>query len=172
MTDPRISIVVAMGKDNRVIGHDGGLPWRLPGDMKKFKALTMGKPIIMGRKTYESIGKPLPGRTNIVVTRNENWQEDGVNVFRDLDDALTAAKLIASKDGVDEICIIGGAEIYGNALDRADVIHMTEVEGDVLGETIFPALVSSEWGVSDHEDFPDHPNATHKASYVRLERRT
>lgn len=171
MTDARISIVVAMGKSNRVIGRDGGLPWRLPEDMKKFKALTMGKPIIMGRKTYESIGKPLPGRTNIVVTRNENWQEDGVNVFRDLDDALTAAKLIAANDDTDEICIIGGAEIYGNALDRTDVIHMTEVEGDVVGETLFPALNAKEWIATERESFPDNPKATHKASYVRLERR-
>ncbi len=171
MTDPRISIVVAMGRENRVIGRDGGLPWRLPEDLKQFKALTMGKPIIMGRKTFESIGKPLPGRTNIVVTRNENWLADGVNVFRDIDDALTAAKLIAAKDGVDEICIIGGAEIYGNALDRTDVIHMTEVEGDVAGDTIFPALDPKDWLVTERKSFPDHPNASHKASYMRLERR-
>lgn len=171
VTEPKVAIVVAMAKANRVIGHDNDLPWRLPGDMKHFKAVTMGKPIIMGRKTYESIGKPLPGRTNIVVTRNDHWQADGVSVFRNIEDAIAAAKLIATKDGADEVSIIGGAEIYTQALDYTDVIHLTEVAGEVAGDTLFPALDADAWVVTERRKFDDHPDATHKAEYVRLERR-
>lgn len=171
MTDPRVAIVVAMAKGSRVIGRDGDLPWRLPDDLKNFKALTLGKPIIMGRKTYDSIGKPLPGRANIVVTRNKDWNAEGVEVFRNMTDALSTARDIAARDGVDEVCIIGGAQIYGAALDATDVIHLTEVEGQVAGDTFFPALDSNDWVASERKAFPVNPKASHKAAYVKLERR-
>ena len=110
-SDVSVAIVVAAA-DNGVIGRDGAMPWRLSTDLKRFKAITMGKPVIMGRKTFESVGRPLPGRRNIVVTRNPAFSADGVEVFSDLDAAIAHARDAASADGLNEICVIGGGEIY------------------------------------------------------------
>ena len=131
--------------DSGVIGRDNTLPWHLPEDLKRFKRLTMGKPIVMGRKTFESIGKPLPGRENIVVTRDTNYQRDGVTVVHDPDGALRAA------GGAPEIMVIGGAELFRALLPRAGRIHLTRVHGNIAGDVIWPALDERDWQVVERE---------------------
>ena len=140
----RIALVVAMA-ENRVIGVDGDLPWRLSSDLKYFKSVTMGKPIVMGRKTFASIGRPLPGRDNIVITRNAEFAPDGVHVAADVAAALSLAHTLAKEKGADEICIIGGGEIYRQTLDLADRIYLTEVHMTADGDTVFPDLRPADW---------------------------
>jgi dihydrofolate reductase len=130
---------------NRVIGRNGDLPWQLPADLRHFKSVTMGKPIIMGRKTFESIGRPLPGRKNIVVTRRANFVSDGVLISNNLTAAIALGKAIASEDNVDEIMVIGGGEIYAKALSDAERLYLTEVHADIDGDTFFPALDRGLW---------------------------
>jgi dihydrofolate reductase len=134
----RRSLVVAMAR-NRVIGRDNALPWRLPADLAHFKKVTLGHPIVMGRRTYESIGKALPGRTNIVVTRNRAFEAPGCAVVPSLEAAWQAA------GDADEVCVIGGTSLFEEALPLADVIHLTEVEADVPGDTYFPKFDRGEW---------------------------
>ena len=138
MAKPRISIIVAMDQ-NGLIGKDNGLPWHLPADLKHFKQITMGKPIIMGRKTFESIGKPLPGRVNIVLTRNTGYQAQGCMVVGSLDDAIEVA------GSVDEVMIIGGATLYKKVLGQVDRIYLTQVQAQLNGDTWFPSLDESKW---------------------------
>lgn len=135
----RQSVAVAMivaCAENGVIGQNGALPWHISADLQHFKKLTVGKPIVMGRKTYESIGRPLPRRTNIVVTRNPDWTADGVLPAQDLPTALALAYENAHASGVDEIMIIGGAEIYRQALTRASRIYLTEVHAQFEGDAV------------------------------------
>lgn len=132
MTALRVCLIVAVA-ENGVIGRDGALPWRIPEDLQHFKRTTLGKPIIMGRKTWESIGKPLPGRTNIVVTRQKDFRAPGATVVADLAAAYEAAEL----SGAEEAMVIGGAEIYAAALDDAACIHLTEVHTAPEGDTTF-----------------------------------
>lgn len=160
----RRSLVVAVAR-NRVIGRDNALPWRLPDDLAYFKRVTMGRPVVMGRRTYESIGKPLPGRQNIVVTRNPAFQAPGCTVVPTLEAAWKAA------GNADEACVIGGTSLFEAALPTADVIHLTEVDADVEGDTYFPQIDRDQWReteVSRHE-----PDARHSYGFriVRLERR-
>lgn len=133
-----ISIIVAVA-ENGVIGADNGLPWRLPDDLKRFKALSLGKPVVMGRRTFDSIGRPLPGRTNIVVSRQPGLAIDGVIVAGSLDAALAAA------GAAPEIVVIGGAEIFRQALARTDTIHLTRVQACVDGDVFFPELDPAKW---------------------------
>jgi len=162
MTD--ISLVLAMAS-NGVIGARGALPWRLPEDMRRFKALTMGKPCIMGRKTWDSLPKkPLPGRTNIVITRDANFAGEGAVVVNSLDAALARA----AAENPDEIMIIGGAEIYKAALPRATRIHLTEVEGNFDGDAHMPPFDPAVWKEISRER---HPGDI-AFSYVTLERKT
>lgn len=140
----KIALIVAAAR-NHVIGRDNKLPWHLPQDLKHFKSVTLGKPIIMGRKTYESIGKPLPGRTNIVITRQQDWCADGVQVVHDLASAIALAKAIAIEDGVTEVIIIGGAEIYRGGIELAQRIYLTRIDVDVDGDAFFPRLAQEEW---------------------------
>jgi len=171
MTDaPRVAIVVAMAGESRIIGKDGGLPWRIPGDMKFFKSQTMGKPIIMGRKTFESIGKPLPGRANLVVTRDRDWRAEGVEVFHSMEEALARAKDIAAGDGAGEVCVIGGAEIYALALPHTDIVYLTEVAGGVEGDTALAEFGANDWREVSRTPIPDNPKATHRAELVELRR--
>lgn len=165
---PLVSLVVARA-DNGVIGRDNGLPWHLPADLKHFKRLTVGKPVIMGRKTYESIGRPLPGRHNIVVTRNAGWRAEGVTVVPNLAEAVAAAGL-DPQTRAGEIAVIGGAEIYAQALLFADRIHLTEVHATPDGDTRFPALDASAWQEVARED---HAPADGQPGYsfVTLNRR-
>ncbi len=140
----RISIVVAVS-ENGVIGADGGMPWHLPSDLKHFKQTTMGKPVIMGRKTHEAIGRPLPGRDNIVVTRKTDYCPDGVLVAPNVSAALALGRQYAESLGVDEICVIGGGEIYRQTLEFADRVYLTEVHMRADGDTRFPSLDPDDW---------------------------
>ena len=140
----RLSLIVAMAA-NRVIGLEGGMPWHLPGDLRFFKRTTMGHPVVMGRKTYQAIGGALPGRANIVVTRNKKFTAADADVVHDLAAALTRAKALAEIEGSGEVFVIGGADIYAQALDRADRIYMTEVEGDFPGSAFFPDFNRRQW---------------------------
>jgi len=136
----RISIIVAVSK-NGVIGRNNQLIWRLPNDLKQFKQLTMSHPMIMGRKTFASIGKPLPGRTSIIISRNPNWQADGCVVVGSLEAALEAAR----QTSTDEVFIIGGAEIYRLALPMAHKIYLTHVHTEVVGDAFFEITNPQNW---------------------------
>lgn len=137
---PRVTLIVAAA-DNGVIGRDNALPWHLPDDLKRFKQLTLGKPIVMGRKTFESIGKPLPGRQNIVVTRDANYRREGVTVVTSVDAAVRAA------GDAPEVMIIGGAELFRLFLPVAGRVHLTRVHGDVPGDIHWPELDTKVWRV-------------------------
>jgi len=159
----RISFVVAAA-ENGVIGAGNRLPWHLPDDLKRFKALTLGKPILMGRKTHESIGRPLPGRTNIVMTRQRGLALPGCVVVNTLDEAKAAAGDAA------ELAVIGGAELYVQTLSSADLIHLTRVHAHVQGDAKFPELPSHEWRervIATHAADERHAYAF---SFVELER--
>jgi dihydrofolate reductase len=147
MSGPLITLIVAVA-DNGVIGRDNTLPWHLPDDLKHFKRLTLGKPIVMGRRTFESIGKPLPGRQNIVVTRDANYRREGINVVNDVEGALRAA------GAVPEIMVIGGAEIFRTLLPRAGRVHLTRVHGNIEGDVVWPALAGHEWHMVERESHP------------------
>ena len=144
-------MIAAVGR-NGAIGAGGDLPWRLPTDFAFYKRTTMGKPLIMGRKTFESIGKPLPGRTNIVVTRQAGYAPEGVEVFADLDAAIARGREIAARDGVDEVFINGGGEIYRAAMDRADRLYITHVDAEPEGDTFFPEIDPAVWEGRDLSD--------------------
>lgn len=131
-----ISFVVAMD-ENRAIGKDNDLPWYLPNDLKHFKNVTMGKPIVMGRKTYESIGKPLPGRENIVVTRDDNYQASGTRVVHSVDEVL--------KIDAEELCVIGGTEIFKLFMPVADRLYVTEIHNTFDADTYFPEINRNDW---------------------------
>jgi dihydrofolate reductase len=165
----RLAIIVAVA-DNGVIGKDDGLPWKLSEDMQYFKRITMGKPIVMGRKTYESIGKPLPGRTNIVISRNASFHAEGVEIARSLDEALAMAKVVAVRDGVEEVMVIGGAQIYAAAIPAADTLYITEVHASVEGDAV---LCDIEWGLwreTTREHRVAKPPNTYDYSFVCYER--
>ncbi|MDA0651700.1 MAG: dihydrofolate reductase [Proteobacteria bacterium] len=140
----RLSLIVAAA-ENGVIGRDNALPWRLSGDLKRFKEITMGKPLIMGRKTFESIGRPLPGRTNIVLSRDPAFRLAGVEVAGDFSSAKNAALEAAHRAEVTEIMVIGGAGIYQLAFPHADRIYLTEVHAEISGDAVFPAYNKADW---------------------------
>ena len=165
----KLSLVWAMAQ-NRVIGRNNNLPWYLPEDLKYFKRITMGKPIIMGRKTFESIGKPLPGRANIVITRNPDFAIEGVKVVNSLDAAITLCKSIGEIDGVDEAMVIGGAQIYKLALPSADRLYLTEVHSEVKGDAYFPEFDRSTWKVTAHEDFEASDPNPYNYSFLVLDK--
>ena len=162
-----ITIIVARAK-NGVIGNRGALPWHLPADLKRFKAITVGKPVVMGRKTFESIGKPLPGRQNIVMTRDPHWTAPGVTVVPNLAEAVAAAGLDPRIRG--HIMIIGGAEIYALALPIATRIELTEVDAAPDGDTVLPAFDAARWievARETHAAEAERPGY----SFITLERR-
>ena len=162
----RIEIHVAVAR-NGVIGSDGKMPWRLSTDLKRFKAGTMGKPVIMGRKTWESIGRPLPGRRNIVVTRNRDYRADGAQIAL----SLPAALEIAAEGGADEVAIIGGGEIYRLAMEAADTLHVTHVEAELEGDTRFPAIDPALWKAVSREEVPAGERDDYATEYVVYDRR-
>ena len=143
-TRPSLVLIAAVS-DNGVIGRDGGLPWRLPSDMRHFRALTLGKPVVMGRKTFLSIGKPLPGRTNIAVSRYPSFTAAGVLVAGSLAAALEAAFGDALRRGTGEIAVIGGAELYVQAMPMADRLEITRVHADIDGDAVFPPIDAARW---------------------------
>ena len=157
-----IVIIVAVG-ENGVIGAGNAIPWRLKSDQQRLKALTMGKPVVMGRKTWDSLPrKPLVGRANIVVTRDADWRAEGAVVAHSLDEALARA------GAADEIAIIGGAEIYKLALPRARIVHLTEVHGDFDGDASMPAFDANAWRETAREDHATPEGLRY--SYVTLEK--
>jgi len=166
----RLSLVVAAGR-NGVIGVGGGLPWHISSDLKRFKALTMGKPILMGRRTWESIGRPLPGRDNIVVTRDAAFSADGVHAAASLEAGLALAAKLAAARGADEVAIIGGAEIYAQTLPEADIVHMTEVDAAPQGDAYFPALDPALWEATSRVKGERGPRDDHDFTYVTYRRR-
>ncbi len=165
--DPRscLSLIVAMAK-NRVIGINNTLPWHLPADLKHFKALTMGHHIVMGRKTYESIGKPLPGRTSVVVTRNRELKIDGCIMCGSLPEAIA----IAAGGSDEEIFIVGGAAIFEQALSLADTLYVTEIQQDIAGDTYFPVFDKIKWrelSREKHSQIIPQPLEYHFVTYQR-----
>lgn len=150
MSLPIIQLVVAYSA-NRVIGRDNTLPWRLPSDLAHFKRVTLGHPIIMGRNTWVSLGRPLPGRPNLVISRNPDYQADGASVHPSLDAALSACADL----GANKVCIIGGEQVFRYALDIADEIIATEIKSDIDGDTFFPALDAGVWQETERLPQPE-----------------
>lgn len=155
---------------NGVIGANGDMPWSLPSDLKRFKQITMGKPIVMGRKTFDSIGRPLPGRANIVISRSATYQADGVHVVSSIDEALELGIRLAKDTGAEEVCVIGGGQIYLQTLDRTRRIYMTRVMAEMAGDTVYPELPSDEWEEVAREHHQEGPKDTANFDIVTLER--
>ncbi|MBD9483544.1 dihydrofolate reductase [Pseudomonas sp. PDM14] len=144
--------LIAALAENRVIGRDNQLPWHLPADLKHFKAKTLGKPIIMGRKTWDSLGRPLPGRLNLVVSRQPGLQLEGAEVFPSLEAAVQRADEWAREQGVDELMLIGGAQLYGQGLAQATRLYLTRVALQPEGDAWFPAFDEAAWRCVEHEE--------------------
>ena len=159
----RIAFVVAFDR-NRVIGKAGGLPWRLPDDMKRVRELTIGKPLIMGRRTYDSIGRPLPRRTTIVLTRDPSFSADGVLVAHTPEDALRLA------GDAPEIVVFGGADVFARFLPLADRIYLTEVDAEIEGDTVFPSFDAGEWRESERVEHPRDERHAYPFRFVTLDR--
>ena len=159
-------VLLAAVADNGVIGRDNALPFRQSTDLKRFKSLTMGKPVLMGRKTYLSIGKPLPGRTNIVVSRNGSFAAPGILVAGSLDAALTAARGDALRRSVDEVVVIGGTDIFEQSMTLADRIEMTHVHTRPAGDTHFPPIDATRWREQARSEHPAGPRDEAAFSYV------
>lgn len=158
----KLSVVVAMG-ENRVIGVDNRMPWHLPADLKRFRQITMGKPVIMGRRTHESIGRPLPGRKNIVLTTDRNYTAAGCAVVHDLGEALREA-------AGDEAMVIGGSALYREFLPRAERLYLTLIHRAFEGDTFFPAFDWRDWREAAREDVADDPESGLGYSFLVLER--
>ncbi|MBX8516234.1 dihydrofolate reductase [Pseudomonas cichorii] len=148
-----LSLIAALG-ENRVIGVDNSMPWHLPGDFKYFKATTLGKPIIMGRKTWDSLGRPLPGRLNLVVSRQADLQLEGAEVFASLEAAVVRAEQWAQEQGVDEVMLIGGAQLYAQGLPDAHRLYLTRVALNPEGDAWFPEFDAAEWALVSENPIP------------------
>ncbi|MBX3521091.1 MAG: dihydrofolate reductase [Xanthobacteraceae bacterium] len=162
-------LVVAIA-ENGVIGRHGSLPWRIPGDLKHFKSVTMGKPMVMGRKTYESIGRPLPGRTSLVLTHDKNWRADGVIVGHSLEEILKLANDAAKKTGANEIAVIGGSGLFEETLPFAAKIELTEVHAKPEGDVYFPKYDRSAFRETRREGPMQSEKDDYAFSVVTLER--
>ena len=160
---PLLSLLVA-ASENGVIGRDSGMPWHLPDDLKHFKALTLGKPVLMGRRTFDSIGRPLPGRTNLVLTRSRDWSVAGVTVVPDLEAAIRAA------GSAPELVVAGGAQIYTLALPRATRIYLTRIHAVIEGDTRLPDIDIARWRETARELHPVDARHPYAMSFVTLER--
>ncbi len=157
--------IIAAKSDNNIIGNENQLIWHISNDLKRFKQLTSGHVVIMGRKTFESIGKPLPNRTNIVITRNKDWNSEGILTVNSLEEAIAQAKNTGS-----EIFIIGGGNIYEQSLHLADVLEITEVHQVFAGDAFFPEINSNEWKEVFRQDFVKDEKNQYDYSFVRYER--
>ena len=167
---PVAIVLVAAVADNGVIGRGNALPWRLSSDMKHFKALTLGKPVVMGRKTYFSIGRPLPGRTNIVVSRDRDFAVPGVLVAGNLGAALCAARGDALRRGADAIAVIGGTDIFAQCMPLADRLEITHVHARPPGDTHFPPIDASRWRAAARDEHPAGPRDETSFATVTYER--
>jgi len=165
-----VSLVVAVA-DNGVIGRDGTLPWRISSDLKTFRRLTMGKPLIMGRRTFQSLKKPLDGRDNIVVSRNPDYRPDGAIMAADFETALEIGRDCAERRGVDEIAVIGGTAVFAAALPLAGRLYKTEVHGAPAGDACFPAVDWGDWVEVAREELPRSASDDFAATLVVLDRR-
>jgi dihydrofolate reductase len=165
---PPITMVVAIA-ENGVIGRDGDLPWRLSTDLRRFKALTLGKPIVMGRRTWESFPKrPLPGRTNIVITRQADFADAGAVVAHSLDEAIA----IAAGEKPDEICVIGGGQVFREAMALASVLHVTHILASIDGDTFFPTIERDVWRKGRSERVPAGERDSHATEYAIYSRKS
>ena len=153
MSEPIIAMMMAMDK-NKLIGSDGGLPWHIPGEMAYFKRVTMGKPVIMGRKTFDSIGKPLPGRRNIVISRNPDFAVVNVEVVRDLEQAFDAARAAVLEQSAEEIMVIGGASICRAAMNATQRLYLTVVDKTYDGDTWLDSFEWKDWSVVREDKQP------------------
>ena len=160
---PRITLIAAVAR-NGVIGRAGRIPWRIPGDLPRFKRLTMGHPVIMGRRTWESLGRPLPGRRNLVISRTPGLRLAGAEVFGSLSAALAACA------DASEVFVIGGTEAYRAALPRAQRLRLTEIDADVEGDAFFPPFDRAEWRQTAREPHPANPDNPLPFAYVDYER--
>ncbi|MFQ5618553.1 MAG: dihydrofolate reductase [Rhodospirillales bacterium] len=165
----RLALIVAIA-ENGIIGRGNGLPWHISGDLKHFKSVTMGKPVIMGRKTFDSIGKPLPGRANIVVTRDPSLRAEGVRMVHGFHEALTVAEGIARADGAEEMIVIGGAQIYDLALPKADRIYLTRIHQSVDGDVRFPEIDPAAWTERSRQHVAAGESSSPDYSFIVLER--
>ncbi len=162
MSSLPLCLIVAATR-NQVIGRDNAMPWHLPEDLRYFKARTLGKPVIMGRKTWESLGRPLPGRLNLVVSRQQELQLDGAEVFADLSAAIERGRQWAQEQGVDEVMLIGGGQLYHQALAQASRVYLTRIELELEGDTWFPQLPFDEW---QRVDAQPHPEQAGRPAYT------
>lgn len=162
-------MIVAAAR-NGTIGRDNTLPWRLSDDLRYFRSVTMGKPVIMGRRTYDSIGRALPGRDNIVVSRNPAFAAAGVRVAHGVDEAFTLAEASARSSGAGEFMLLGGAQLYAEALPLIQRIYLTRVHADVAGDAHLPALEESEWQQTSREDHPADSRNDFPFSFIVLQR--
>ena len=158
----KISLIVAMAS-NRVIGLNGQMPWHLSADLQRFKQVTMGKPIMMGRKTFAAIGRPLPGRENLVISRSPDYQAAGCRVFTSIESGLTYA------EDCDELFVIGGATLYEALLPAADYLYLTLIDRDFDGDTYFPEIDYAGWREISREDVENDPRVDYAYSFVKLE---
>jgi dihydrofolate reductase len=163
--------LVVAAADNDVIGRDNGLIWHLRTDLKRFRLLTLGRPLVMGRKTFQSIGAPLPGRETIVVTRDPAFTAEGVRVAHGLDEALALARDVGAGMGADSLVVGGGGDIYAQAIGRADRIHLTRVHVRPEGDTRFPAIDPAQFREVRREDVPAGPTDDHPFTFIDYERR-
>ena len=169
---PRVAMAMAMDRD-RLIGKDDGMPWHVPGEQAHFKALTLGKPIVMGRRTHESIGRPLPGRTNIVVTRNRDWRADGVIVVHSLDAALARGRDVAARADTraDEVVVIGGAALCRDAMPLTERLYLTVIDAAFDGDTWLDAFDEADWREVAREEPDPTTTGGYRLAYRVLERR-
>ncbi|MEL6289497.1 MAG: dihydrofolate reductase, partial [Pseudomonadota bacterium] len=171
MTDTSIEIaLVVAAAENGVIGRDGGLPWHVSSDLKFFRKTTLGKPIVMGRKTFEAIGRPLDGRPNLVVSRDAHFYPDGALAFPTLEDALDVARTLAADLGQDEVAVIGGAQIYAATLGLADRIYLTRIHSAPEGDAHLAPLDDEVWTETSRERFAAGPKDDHDYSIIVMER--
>lgn len=166
----KIVMIAAVAK-NGVIGHDGDMPWRLPSDLKHFRAHTLGRPVIMGRKTFQSIGNPLPGRPNIVVSRSPDPIE-GVEAVQSLSVAIERGALLAHESGADAVAVIGGGEIYRQAMGLADELLITHVDAEITGDTVFPPIDPAIWEMIERSPVTKGETDSHAICFAHYQRKT
>lgn len=167
----RLALIVAVAA-NGVIGKENKMPWHLPNDLKYFKQVTMGKPVIMGRKTYDSIGRPLPGRANIVITRQTDWQPEGVEVVHSLEEGIASGERLSLRAGGEEVIVMGGAQIYDAALAKAQRLYLTQIHAEFDGDALFPEISSGEWKEVGREKHCADPANPYDHTFIVLDRVT
>lgn len=170
-THPVTASMIVAAARNGTIGRDNALPWRIADDLRYFRRITMGKPVIMGRRTFDSIGRPLPGRDNIVVSRNPEFAAAGVRVAQGVEEAFTLAAASARSSGAGELLLLGGAQLYAEAMGKIQRIYLTRVHADIAGDSHLPSLDDREWREISREDYPADSRNDFPYSFIVLERK-